>query len=595
MDTPLTTSLPRLPEPKRPPRTLVGLLLLRRRAVVMGVLTLILVDLLQYGIPLLIKRVVDTLEAGTATPARLLRDGLLVVALGLGVLVLRILWRRLLLVASRRTERWLRDQVYLHLLRLDFYFYHRYSLGDLMARLTNDMEAIRMALAFGVIAFVDFLLYTLFSVIAMDYLSWKLMLIAMLPLPFLTGVVTVLGRKIHREFRRVQDTFGDLSERTRVLLANTKLLKAYRQEEGAVTYYEELNRTFIHRNLKLARIQGFFEPSIQFLASLGVLLVLVFGGRQVAYGTLSLGSYVAFFSYLGMMVWPMMALGWTINLYQRASASLDRVHQLLEARPRIQSPRDGVRKPLEGHVVLRNLSFAYPDGTPALQDLQLDLEAGTFVGITGPTGSGKSTLLRLLFRFLDPPPGSILLDGFPVERWDLPVLRAQVGYVPQEPLLFSATLRENLLLGGQNVPEEALWEALWIAGMDEEVRKMPRGLDTPVGERGVTLSGGQKQRLSIARVLLKHPRLLLLDDPLSHVDPGKEREILDRLIPALRGRTVLWVTHRVTQVLKADRVLFMDQGKVVEDGEPDHLLQQKGHFWGLYALQSRIPAPENHP
>jgi len=590
MDTPLNPSSS-LPEPQRPPRSLIGLLLLRRRAVVLGILTLILVDLLQYGIPLFIKRAVDALEAGRATPPQLFRYALGVTALGLGVLGLRILWRRLLLVASRKTEQWLRDQVYLHLLRLDFYFFHRYSLGDLMARLTNDMEAIRMALAFGVIAFVDFLLYTLFSVIAMAYLSWKLMLIAMLPLPFLTGVVTGLGRRIYREFRRVQDTFGDLSERTRVLLSNTKILKAYRQEEGAVGYYEALNRTFIDRNLRLARIQGLFDPSIQLLASLGVLLVLVFGGRQVARGELSLGSYVAFFSYLGMMVWPMMALGWTINLYQRASASLDRVHQLLDARPRIQSPPDGVRKPLEGRVVFRNLSFAYPDGTPALQDLNLTLEAGSFIGITGPTGSGKSTLLRLLFRFLDPPPGSICLDGFPVERWDLAVLRAQVGYVPQEPLLFSATIRENLLLGGHHATEEELWEALRIAGMEEEVRRMPQGLDTPVGERGVTLSGGQKQRLSIARVLLKRPRLLLLDDPLSHVDPGKEREIQDQLIPALQGRTVLWVTHRVSQILEADRVLFLDHGRVVEDDDPATLLQQRGHFWGLYALQSRLPAP----
>ncbi len=568
------------------PRTLWGLLFLERRRVLLGVFTLLVVDVLQYGIPYVLKVGVDELERGEATFGGLLRWGLVILALGLGVVFLRVLWRRTLLVASRRVEAWLRDRLYAHILTLDATFFQRTSLGEVMAHLTNDMEAIRMALAFGLIAFVDFLLYTLFSIGAMSLLSVKLMVVAMLPLLPLALHVLVLGRKIHRVFRKVQASFGDLTEETRKILTNIRMLKAYRQEKGVMGYYNRHNVRFVRLNLVLARLSALFDPTIRTLSSLGALLVLAYGGRLVARGELSLGSFVAFFSYLGMMVWPMMALGFTVNLYQRASASLRRVLNLLDEKPRITSPPGAYSGQMRGDLEIRKLSFSYPDavsGERALRGVDLVVPAGRFVGITGPTGGGKTTLLRLVFRFLDPPPGTVRVDGVDVRQWDLERLRRQIGYVPQEPLLFSATVRENLLLGNPRATEAELQEALELSGIAGEV-----GLDTVIGEKGMTLSGGQKQRLSIARALLKRPRIYLFDDPLSHVDAQKEQEILQKLLPRLReeGATVLWVAHRVSQILEADEVVVLSDGCVKERGMPGELLARESIFAALFRLQT---------
>lgn len=574
------------------PQSLWGLLFLERRRVILGVFTLLLEDILQYGIPYVLKVGVDELQRGEATFLGLLRWGLVILGLGLGVVFLRVLWRRTLLVASRRVEAWLRDRLYAHILTLDATFFQRTSLGEVMAHLTNDMEAIRMALAFGLIAFVDFLLYTLFSIGAMSLLSVKLMVVALLPLLPLTFHVLVVGRQIHRVFRRVQAAFGDLTEETRKILSNIRMLKAYRQEQGVVRYYAGHNERFVRLNLVLARLSALFEPTIQTLSSLGALLVLVYGGRLVARGELSLGSFVAFFSYLGMMVWPMMALGFTVNLYQRANASLRRVLTLLEEKPRIQSPPDAHTGRMKGDVSIQNLSFRYPDAPEdeyALWKVDLAVPAGTFLGITGPTSGGKTTLLRLLFRFLDPPPGTIRIDGIDIRKWDLTALRHQIGYVPQEPLLFSATVRENLLLARPDATEEELQDVLEIAGIAGEV-----DLDTVIGEKGVTLSGGQKQRLSIARALLKRPRIYLMDDPLSHVDAEKEQEILQKLLPRLREEkaTVFWVAHRVSQLLEADRVVVLSDGVIRESGAPGDLLARDSVFAALFRLQTaQDPTP----
>ncbi len=569
---------------QRVPTTLWGLLWLERRRVMIGVATLLVVDVLQYGIPYILKLGVDEVAQGKATPLRLFLWAVGILGLGIGVMLLRVLWRRTLVVASRRVEAWLRDRLYAHILTLDATFFQRTSLGEVMAHLTNDMEAIRMALAFGLIAFVDFLLYTLFSVGAMSLLSVKLMGVAMLPLLPLALHVLILGRSIHRVFRKVQASFGDLTEQTRQILANIRMLKSYRQEEGVLQHYETYNRRFVALNLALARLQAIFEPTIRTLSSLGALLVLVYGGRLVARGELSLGSFVAFFSYLGMMVWPMMALGFTVNLYQRAHASLQRVLKLLEEKPRIVSPPRPHRAAVRGEITVTGLVFRYAGvENPVLDLAWLEVPAGTFVGITGPTGSGKTTLLRLIFRFLDPPEGALRVDGVDIRRWDLAVLRRQVGYVPQEPLLFSATVRENLRLGRPDASDAEMLEAMEMAGIRGEV-----DLDTVVGERGVTLSGGQKQRLSIARALLRRPRIYLLDDPLSHVDARTEQEVLKRLIPFLReqGATVLWVAHRVSQILDADRVVVLCDGRIKEEGSARELLERDSLFAALYRIQT---------
>ena len=552
-----------------------------------GILALFIVDAAQLVSPLIIRAAVNDLVRGVG--ANLLRYALYLVGIAGVVLVFRFLWRFFLFGAGRCIERDLRARLYEHLLRLSPSFYALHPTGDLMAHATNDLEAVRRACSMGVLMGADAVIMTSFALLAMVNISPRLTLQAFAPLPLITLVVLGFGRLIHRRFERVQESFAHLTERVREAVSGIRILRAFAREEGMGRAFEGDNRKFVQLNMALVRIWGVFGPLIGLLAGLSGGIVLWFGGRGVLTGALSIGDLVAFTSYLGMLIWPMMALGWVVNLLQRGAASMDRIQKLLAAKPEIKSPSSPKPFPASRRIEFRRLTFAYPgEDRPALRDVEVIVEEGMTLGVVGLTGSGKSTLVRLIPRLYDPPPGTLFLGGVDVRELSLPKLRSVIGMVPQDVFLFSATIRENIAFGKPEATDEEVWEAARLAGLAEEIASFPDGLDTMVGERGIALSGGQRQRVGIARALILDPPILILDDALSSVDAKVEEEILDNLRGVLARRTAIVVAHRISAVREADWIIVLKDGRILEQGDHRRLVAQGGLYARLNELQQAL-------
>ncbi|HNR24836.1 MAG TPA: ABC transporter ATP-binding protein [Candidatus Bipolaricaulis anaerobius] len=552
-----------------------------------GVLALFVVDTLQLIAPLVVRSAVNDLVAGTGE--HLVRYALYLVVIAAVVFGFRFLWRILLFGAGRLIERDMRNRLYAHLLKLSPAYYVEHSTGDLMAHATNDLEAVRRSCSQGVLMASDAVIMISVSLAAMIGISPVLTLYAFVPLPFITLAVVGFGRLIHRRFERAQAAFSALTERVREALSGVRLLRAFAREEGIEGAFSVTNRENVEANMALTRVSGVFDPAVGLLAGLGTVIILWFGGRGVLGGTLSLGDLVAFMNYLGMMVWPMMAIGWVVNTLQQGAASMKRLDRIFAEEPDITSPAEPLPMPSSRRIEFRDLTFTYP-GTarPALRDVNLIVEEGTTLGVVGLTGSGKSTLVRLLPRLYDPPPGTVLLGGVDIRLLDLGELRGQIAMAPQDVFLFSATLRENIAYGRPEASEDEVWEAARLAGLAEEVASFPDGLDTIVGERGVTLSGGQRQRVGIARALLLNAPILILDDVLSSVDAQVEEEILGHLRGVLERRTAIVVAHRITAVREADHIIVLDGGRIVEQGDHSHLVRLGGLYARLNELQQAL-------
>ena len=567
-------------------RTLLPYLKKYRWSYLFGVLSLVVTSGGQLFIPRFLGSAVDIIVQGsfeTSAIASLMGTMLAVsVVIALG----RLGWRFFIHGASRRIEMHLRDRLFSHLLKLSRTFYDRSKTGDLMARATNDMNAIRTAVGMALVAFIDGVFMTLAILIILFSQNARLAALIIIPLPLITVAMILVGSYIGRLFKRVQEGFSDLSDQAQEVLSGIRVVKAFVKEAYFLNRFQDANDTYKRRNLRLVRIWGLFFPVVSFLSGLTILLLILFGGQEVILGQLSHGDFVATLSYLEMLIWPMLGAGFVVNMLQRGGASLSRINAILDEEPDIVSPPNPVQRVPKGSIKVEELSYTYPDAeVPALEHVSFQLDQGETLGILGRTGSGKSTLLNLLPRLIDPPRGAIEIEGHDVHEYDLDALRGAFGVVPQSTFLFSATISENISFALSDHDERVIDEVGDISMIARDVSEFPGGWQTTVGERGLTLSGGQKQRVAIARALAKDPEILIFDDALSAVDTETEEKILSKLLEFRLGRTNLIVSHRVSTLQHADRILVLDGGKAVQLGTHEELLEEKGLYRDIYHLQ----------
>jgi ATP-binding cassette subfamily B protein len=555
-----------------------------RWRILIGLVALLIVDVLQLFIPRIIKYVIDDLTSGRISTQQLLLYGVEVLILALGIGGFRYVWRYLLLGAARRVEMALRDHLFQHLQTLSFSYFSRTKVGDLMAHATNDIEAVRMSIAMGLVFLVDTIILGILTIFFMIYIHPLLTLYAILPMPMITMITLFFSRVIHQRFEVVQKTFATLTERVRESIAGIRVVKAYVQEETEKEKLSGLSQDYIQKNISVTKVWGMFFPLILFFSNLSMAIVLYWGGKLTIFQSISTGDFVAFMSYLGMLVWPMMALGWAINVIQRGAASMERLNRIFAEVPEISdSPKTNWSGSLKGDIELRGLTFSPGNGgSPLLKEIDLTFHKGEKIVIVGRTGSGKTILCDLLVRILESPGGSIFYDGIEIHRIPLRVLRRDIGYIPQDTLLFSDTIRENIAFGRLDATEEEIGEAARIAQIYDEIVEFPNGMNTVVGEKGITLSGGQRQRIAIARAILMKPPVFILDDALSSVDIQTEERILEGMVSFLKGKTSILITHRIAPLRRADRIIVLDEGRVAEMGDHPTLLTKGGIYANLY-------------
>ncbi len=553
---------------------------------VLGLLALLLTDAGELYIPQLIKRVTNIIAGGSFSLEAVGRLVLIMIGVALAVAFFRFGWRYFIHGASRRLERDLREQVFTHLLSLSTTFYQKMRTGDIMARSSNDMRAIRMASGMALVAFIDgfFLSVAILAILFAQFP--RLALITIIPLPFITIIVLLGGKVIGRRFKAVQEGFSRLSEHVQETLTGIRVVKSFVKESWVEKTFNIRNDDNLSRNLKLVRIWGLFFPLITFVSGLSLLFLLYFGGQAVILDNFTPGDFMAFMSYLVMLRWPVMGMGFTINMLQRGAASLERINEILNEKPDITSKPDAITDRPVGDLKVDRLSFRYQfEGPPLLQDISFEVPRGSTLGILGRTGSGKSTLVRLIPRLLDPPAGSIFIGGNDIRQYLLPQLRASIGIVPQDSFLFSDTIRSNLAFGRPEASDEEVQQAAEVSTISRELATFPHGWNTAVGERGVSLSGGQKQRIAISRAMLIDPELLIFDDALASVDAETEEKILDAFLETRRGRTNILVAHRVSTLQHADHILVLDEGRIVQQGSHQQLAEQPGLYRDIYRLQ----------
>ena len=569
-----------------------------RSRIAAGLLLVVLSTGLASGVPWLLRVAIDRLRAGALGPG-LWAVAAAMVVLAIGAGAARYYMREWINGVSRRIEFDLRNDLFSHLERLDAGWYARTRTGEIMARLTNDLNAVRMAAGPAPMYLVNTIFGGLFALAFMLRISPRLTLLAVLPMIFLPFIMVRVGRMIHERFEAVQEQFGRLTTLAQENLAGVRIVRAYRQERAEIARFEEMNEEYVNRNMRLAYLYGAMQPSFGLIAGVGAVIVLGIGGTFAVNERITVGEFVAFGFYLSMLTWPLIALGWVINLFQRGAASMTRLEDILDAEPLVVSPPEPHPLPATAAgraLEFRGVGFHYPSpegDAPrwVLRDISFVVPAGSTLGIVGATGSGKSALMDLVPRLHDPQEGEILLDGVPIRQLDLATLRREIGYVPQESVLFSETLAANLSYG--TVDAAAGEWAAEVAQLDETIRDFPGGYETLLGERGINLSGGQKQRAALARALARKPSVVLLDDALSAVDTHTEAEILRGLREALAARTALIASHRISAIRDASWIIVLDEGRIVEQGHHTDLLAFGGRYWALLNRQQLVESIED--
>lgn len=550
-----------------------------------GLMALVFVDFVQLMIPRVIKQAVDDLTAFEADLQRLVRYAALITIMALLIGVFRYFWRRCLLGTARRLEETLRNRLLGHLQTLSAGYFDRVKTGDLMAHATNDIQQVRMAAGMGLVAFNDAVVLGTAAIGFMLYIHVTLTLYVLIPMPFIVLTTHLLGRRMHRGYHNVQAAFADLTETVRERCAGIRMIKAHHGEAVAGRAVGSASQAYVRENIKLVGITGVFFPLMLLFTNLSLAMVLYFGGRRTILAEITTGDFVAFISYLNLLTWPMMALGWVTNLMQRGGASLARLKTILERRPEIVSaPAALGLGPIKGTIGFERLSFGYRR-QPVLEGIDLEILPGQMVGIVGPPGSGKSTLLNLVPRFYDVHKGRLTIDGLDVRDVALADLRRQIAYVPQEPFLFGGTIYDNLMFGAPDATDKQLEQVIADAALTEMVAELPKGLNTVVGEKGVLLSGGQKQRIALARALLVQAAILLLDDPISQVDTTTGHHIIRAIQQRTGQRTIIIVSHRLAAVRGADMIVGLRQGRIVERGNHEALKRSGGYYAQVFALQ----------
>ncbi|HTW46100.1 MAG TPA: ABC transporter ATP-binding protein [Acidobacteriaceae bacterium] len=557
-----------------------------QRGYVWGALATVMNNAIWIFFPMIIGIAMDDLLRHGVTRQKILYYAGVLVAIALAKGVFLFLTRWIIIGISRDIEFDLRNDLFLQLEKQAPEYYQQRRTGDIMARMTNDLSAVRMLLGPAIMYSANTLLFTIGALYFLLRISPVLTLVALAPLPVASILVQKMGRKIHDRFERIQAMFSDISAQAQENFSAARLVRAFAQEEAQMRSFEASNREYVRRGLRLVQLMGMLWPTLEFLLGAAMVIVLLVGGHEVLAHRISPGDFAAFTIYTLMLTWPMIAFGWVVNLVERGTASVIRIHELLLEKPTIDDRDAKVEKglPIVGDVEFRNLSFSY-NGTQVLRDISLKIPAGSSLALVGLTGAGKTTLVNLIPRLYDAPPGTVLIDGRPVREYPLEDLRRRVGFVPQETFLFSETIRENILFGAPDASVQDMLDAAEAAHIRKEFEEFPRGFETMVGERGLTLSGGQKQRSSLARALVCDPRILILDDALASVDTYTEERILEELRRRMQGRTTILISHRVSTVRNADRIAVLAGGRIAELGTHEELVARQGYYFDLCEKQ----------
>ncbi len=569
------------------------------KALAWGAVATVLYNVLKVAIPLVIGHAIDDMRHGL-TEQKVLFHGLRLLVIAALSATFLYITRQVIIGASREIEFDLRNDLFRNLERQPASFYHTHRTGDIMARTTNDLNAVRQLLGPAIMYSANTVVFTAAALPFMYRISPRLTFFAFVPLPLASVLVQYFGNRIHTRFERIQAMFSDISAKAQENFSGARLIRAFAQEDAEIASFETANQEYIRRSLHLVRLMAMLWPTLEFVLGLSLMITLLVGGHEVVARHISVGQFTSFMVYMVQLTWPMIAIGWVVNLFQRGTASVVRIDELLKQEPAIadepnlitsyalssrSEAKGSASPPIQGTIEFRDLTFRYIEGPEVLHNINLTVPAGSSLAIVGPTGSGKSTLVNLIPRLHDAPPGTVLIDGKPVRSYTLDELRRNVGFVPQETFLFSDTIRHNISFGkpGATMPE--IEDAAVVAHIRTEILEFPRGFDTLVGERGVTLSGGQKQRSAIARAVLRDPRILILDDALASVDTYTEEQILSGLRRVMEGRTTIFISHRISTARNADQIAVLVDGRIAERGTHDELLARRGYYTTLFEKQ----------